>query len=136
MHENSNNNEKKNLDGISIWLSSICLIHCLTLPLITISIPFFGKYMEGHFHSLMLFIVIPISIIALTKGYQNHKNIIIVIVGLFGGITVIIGATYVHYMSNYSSDTLVTISGSVLLALAHFFNNRSSHYHPESCKQT
>ena len=87
--------------------------------------------MEGHFHSLMLFIVIPISIIALTKGYQNHKNIIIVIVGLFGGITVIIGATYVHYMSNYSRDTLVTISGSVLLALAHFFNNRSSHYHQE-----
>ncbi len=134
MHKNSDNNRTRNLDGISIWLSSICLIHCLTLPLITISIPLFGKYMEGHFHSLMLFIVIPVSIVALTKGYQNHKNIIIVIFGLFGGIGVILGATYIHYMSNYSSDTLITISGSMVLALAHFFNNRSSHYHSKSCR--
>ena len=134
MYKNSNNNRTKNLDSISIWLSSICLIHCLTLPLITISIPLFGNYMESHFHSLMLFIVIPVSIVALARGYKNHKNIIIFIAGFFGVISITFGATYIHHMSNSSSDTLITISGSVILALAHFFNNRSSHYHAASCE--
>ena len=133
MHKTYSNNETKKLVGISIWLSSLCFLHCLTLPLITISIPLFGKYMESHFHSLMLFIVIPISIVALTRGYKNHNNIIIVILGLFGGMLVTFGATYIHYKSN-SSDALITISGSIFLAIAHFFNNRSSHLHSEPCK--
>jgi len=124
----------KKLDNISIWLSGLCVFHCLALPIITIGIPLFGEFFDGHYHAIMLFLIIPISAIALFRGFHNHRRILISIIGFFGVLMILIGGTFIH--SEYSAlvDSLFTISGSIILALAHFLNNRAGHYHSVSCE--
>ena len=124
----------KKLDNISIWLSGFCVIHCLALPVITIGIPLFGEFFDKHYHAIMLFLIIPISVLALYRGFHNHRKILISGLGCFGIVMILIGGTIIHNQYSTLTDSLITISGSVILALAHFLNNRTDHHHSVSCK--
>ena len=121
------NIKTKKLDNISIYISGFCLIHCLAFPILSVSIPFYGFFTENHFHEILLFLIIPISSFALYRGFKNHKNRRIISVGIIGGILVFLGATILHSQANSSYELIITAIGSVLLALAHFNNNRVSH---------
>ena len=122
------NIKTKKLDNISIYISGFCLIHCLAFPILSVSIPFYGFFTENHFHEILLFLIIPISSFALYRGFKNHKNRRIIFVGIIGGILVFLGATVLHNQTNSSYELIITAIGSMLLALAHFNNNRVSHY--------
>jgi hypothetical protein len=124
----------KKLDNISIWLSGFCVIHCLALPVITIGIPLFGGFFDRHYHAIMLFLIVPISVVALFRGFHNHRKILISGLGCFGVVMILIGGTIMHNQYSALTDSLITISGSVILALAHFLNNRTDHHHSVSCK--
>jgi len=122
------NIKTKQLDNISIYISGFCLIHCLAFPILSVSIPLYGFFTENHFHEILLFLIIPISSFALYRGFKNHKNRRIISVGIIGGILVFLGATILHSQANSSYELIITAIGSVLLALAHFNNNRVSHH--------
>ena len=122
------NIKTKQLDNISIYISGFCLIHCLAFPILSVSIPLYGFFTENHFHEILLFLIIPISSFALYRGFKNHKNRRIISVGIIGGILVFLGATILHNQVNSTYELIITVIGSVLLALAHFNNNRVSHY--------
>ena len=122
------NIKTKKLDNISIYISGFCLIHCLIFPILSVSIPLYGFFTENHFHEILLFLIIPISSFALYRGFKNHKNRRIISVGIIGGILVFLGATILHSQANSSYELIITAIGSVLLALAHFNNNRVSHH--------
>ena len=121
------NIKTKQLDNISIYISGFCLIHCLAFPILSVSIPLYGFLTENHFHEILLFLIIPISSFALYRGFKNHKNRRIISAGITGGILVFLGATILHSQANSSYELIITAIGSVLLALAHFNNNRVSH---------
>ena len=122
------NNKTKKLDNISIYISGFCLIHCLAFPVLSVSIPVYGLFKENHFHEILLFFIIPISSFALYQGFKNHKNRRVISVGIIGGFLVFLGTTTLHNQSNPTFELTITAIGSILLALAHFNNNRISHY--------
>ena len=124
----------RKLDNLSIWLSGICMMHCLALPLITISVPLISEIFNTHYHEIMLFIVIPISSIALFKGFKYHRKAQIVFTGFFGAFLIIIGATVIHDRYDGFTESLFTITGSLLLALTHFINSRNSHHNHKACQ--
>ena len=128
------NHKTRKLDSISIWLSGICILHCLALPITTIAIPVFGEFFGGHYHAIILFIIIPVSLVALYRGYRNHRKILIACLGCLGIFIIFIGATIIHYQYNSLTDSVFTIFGSLLLSLAHYYNNRIGHYHSVSCQ--
>ncbi|MDA9109900.1 MerC domain-containing protein [Woeseiaceae bacterium] len=128
------NHKTKKLDNLSIWLSGLCILHCLALSIITISIPLFGEFFGRHYHAIMLFVIIPISLVALYRGYRNHKNTPITCLGCFGILMILFGGTIIHNQYSLLADSLFTISGSLALSLAHYYNNRISHYHSVSCQ--
>ena len=121
------NNKTKKLDNISIYISGFCLIHCLAFPILSVSIPVYGFFVENHFHEILLFFIIPISSFALYRGFKNHKNSRVLSVGIIGGFLVFLGATILHNQANHTYELTITAIGSILLALAHFNNNRISH---------
>ena len=121
-------NKTKKLDNISIYISGFCLIHCLAFPVLSVSIPVYGLFKENHFHEILLFFIIPISSFALYQGFKNHKNRRVISVGIIGGFLVFLGTTTLHNQSNPTFELTITAIGSILLALAHFNNNRISHY--------
>jgi hypothetical protein len=65
-------------DKIAISLSTLCVIHCLSLPLLVALLPSFTVLsLHGEaFHFWMVVAVIPISLFALQMGCKKHKKIL------------------------------------------------------------
>ncbi|MBJ89033.1 MAG: hypothetical protein CMO98_04150 [Woeseia sp.] len=114
------------LDQGAVALSGLCLLHCLFLPLTIAGLPFFSRFSDNHLHVEMLVVVIPISVIALWAGFRIHQNISIVISGLVGLLLLTIGGTIMHAAHGEIADRVLTVMGSVILALTHYRNYRLS----------
>ena len=127
MDDNSTN-QPGFLDNVAVALSGICLLHCLTLPALIAALPFIRQFGEGHFHVQMLLFVLPVSVIAFTLGYRRHRVKSIIAWGAAGMLLLVLGATVVHTSSGLIADRTVTICAALMLAVAHYFNNRYSRH--------
>ena len=111
------------LDAAAVTLSALCLVHCLALPLVVAGLPFLTQYSEGHLHAQVLVVVLPLSTIALVLGFRRHREARIILAGALGMLLLVTGATVAHAQLGITADRMFTISGSLLLATAHFFNS-------------
>lgn len=112
------------LDRAAVMLSGLCLLHCLALPFLLLSLPALSALVEGHLHAQMLVIAIPVSVVALTFGFRRHGSWYVLAFGVLGMLLLIVGGTFIH--SNYGivADRTFTIAGALVLAVAHYFNSR------------
>lgn len=111
------------LDGAAVALSTLCLLHCLLLPLVVVGVPMLAQFAESHLHYQLLIVVIPLSFVALGIGYRRHRIWQVPAGGALGVLLLVIGATVAHTHYGLLADRLFTIAGSLTLATAHFFNS-------------
>ena len=116
------------LDNAAVALSGLCLLHCLALPMVIAVLPFLGQFGEGHFHVQMLVAVLPVSIIAFAFGFRRHRSKRVVAWGGVGVLLLMVGGTIAHDSYGIVADRLLTICGALILAAAHYFNNRFSRH--------
>ena len=112
------------LDRTAVALSGLCLLHCLALPFVVVLLPVAGQAPAAHWHAEMLLIVLPVSIVALAIGYRRHGNLRVVAAGSLGMLLLVVGGTVVHARYGIAEDRAMTVAGSLVLAIAHFFNTR------------
>jgi len=112
------------LDKFAISTSAICAIHCLFLPLFLGVFPALSATMFGEesFHQLLLWFVIPLSIISLSLGCKKHKSWFVGLLGLFGLAVLILAATLGHDGLGESGERIATLVGASAIAIAHFRN--------------
>lgn len=111
------------LDGIAVGLSGLCVVHCLALPLVVGALPLLAPLSAGHWHAQMLIMVVPLSLLAVGIGYRRHRNLRVIAGAVAGLCLLIVGATVAHSTLGIVADRVFTISGSLVLATAHFFNS-------------
>ncbi len=116
------------LDNAAVVLSGICLLHCLTLPILIAVLPFLSQFGEGHFHVQMLLVVLPVSVFAFALGFRRHHVKSVIAWGSIGMLLMALGATVVHSSFGLVADRTVTICAALILAFAHYFNNRFSRH--------
>jgi hypothetical protein len=113
-------------DRIAIALSTICIVHCLAMPLLLAVLPIaaftFGG--DGHFHSLMLWVVVPTSVLGFGLGVRLHRRLDIVLLGVVAIGALAAAAQWGHSRWDPSVEVLVNVAASVLLAAAHWRNFR------------
>ena len=114
------------LDGTAVALSALCLVHCLVFPFIIAGLPFLAGFDEGHLHAQMLVVVLPLSIFALSVGFRRHRSLRVVAAGAAGMLLLTIGGTIAHDHYGLLADRLLTVSGALTLATAHFYNSSLS----------
>lgn len=124
--DNSSANQSDALDKAAVALSGLCLLHCLLLPVIITLLPFLDRFSDRHLHAEILIIVLPVSLIALTLGFRRHADKRVVGLGIAGLLLLLVGATLAHNLFGVVADRMLTIAGSVILALAHYRNSRLS----------
>jgi len=124
--DNRSVKEPGTLDQVAVALSGLCLVHCLMLPVAIAILPFLGEIDEGHLHVQMLFVVLPVSGIALWLGYRRHGDRRIIIAGVAGLMLLVIGGTVAHNLYGLIADRSLTIMGSLVLAITHYRNSRLS----------
>lgn len=112
------------LDRVAVMLSGLCLLHCLALPFLLVSLPAISAFSEGHLHAQMLLLAIPVSVIALAFGFRRHGSRYIVAFGVLGMLLLVIGGTVAHTYYGLVADRAFSISGALVLAVTHYFNSR------------
>ena len=114
------------IDRIAIALSTICIVHCLAMPLLIAALPVlavaFGT--DGHFHALMLWFVVPTSALGFGFGYRVHRMAGIVAAGAAAVLVLALVALWGHEHWNRTVEVGVNVTASLLLAGAHWRNFR------------
>ena len=117
-------------DKIGIGLSMVCLVHCIALPLILVMFPsvILATLSDELFHQIMLFAILPVSLITLTIGFTHHKDKSVLAIGLLG-LTFLTGTAFVdHDVMGEWAEIGFTVLGSAIIAYAHFRNTRKRHF--------
>ena len=114
------------LDRIAITLSTICIVHCLAMPVLVAALPVLAVTLgtDGHFHALMLWLVVPTSALGFGFGYRVHGNAGIVAAGTAAVIVLAVVALWGHDHWNSTVEVGVNVLASLLLASAHWRNFR------------
>ena len=124
MNELANKSER--LDTIAVVLSCICMLHCLALPIVLTAFPILNitTLSENVFHLLMMVVILPVSIFALTIGCRKHKDALTLTLGAIGLGTLMTTAFFGHDLFGLSGERIATSIGGLILAAAHIQNYR------------
>jgi hypothetical protein len=116
----------KYFDRVAITLSTICIVHCLAMPFVIALLPVtaFALGGDGHFHSLMLWFVVPTSVLGFGLGVRVHRRVDIVVMGAVAIAALAAAALWGHGAWDPSVEVLVNVAASVALAGAHWRNFR------------
>jgi hypothetical protein len=111
---------------VAIALSTICIVHCLAMPLVIAVLPVAALAIggDGHFHSLMLWFVVPTSVLGFGLGLRVHRRLDIVVMGAVAILALAFAALWGHSAWDPSVEVLANVAASVLLAAAHWRNFR------------
>jgi len=121
------------LDGAAVGLSGLCLVHCLALPFVVGALPMLLPLAGGHLHVQMLFIAVPLSVVAIGTGFAGHRNVRVVIGAIAGLVLLGVGATFAHDSLGVVADRIFTLSGAIVLAAAHLYNGLLARRHHAAC---
>jgi MerC mercury resistance protein len=116
----------KYVDRVAITLSTICIVHCLAMPFVIALLPVAALTLggDGHFHALMLWFVVPTSIVGLGLGVRVHRRFGIVLLGAIAVVVLAVVALWGHAAWDPSVEVGVNVAASVALAAAHWRNFR------------
>lgn len=137
-------------DRWAIFLSAVCMIHCLATPLLLMAFPFVHELPnEALIHSLFIFPLVAFAVWAFWRGYKIHGRKTAMVLGLIGFFALLTGLALHDHTglipatglphAGLSFDehqgmhifgvhlgwaSVVTSIGSIFLIAAHFFNMR------------
>ena len=113
-----------NNDKIAIGLSIACVIHCFLVPsFIILSPAFLSIELDNELiHYLMLFVVFPISMIALSTGFKSHKMISYLLIGMTGLLILICAVLFGESILGHTGEKALTLIGAIILSIAHYKN--------------
>ncbi len=110
------------LDRSAIALSGLCLLHCLALPFALLLGPLLGTWLsesETQVHWVLLGLAIPISGVALWRGFARHRNMLTMLLGTSGLVLMFLGASH---LLGESLEIGLTVTGVSILLIAHVRN--------------
>lgn len=114
------------LDGLAIAMSVACVLHCLMLPVLVVLFPILGSTTLGddNFHGLLLFLIIPSSVVALYMGCRQHGDGSVLGLGI-AGLTILTAAAVLGPEAlGLDGEKALTGLGGTVLAIGHWKNFR------------
>ena len=115
------------LDRASIGLSVICVLHCFATPILLAFAPSLLALpvADEKFHAVLIFLILPASIVALTLGCRRHGDMSVFHWGC-SGLIVLLGTLLLgHDLLGDSGEKIMTVFGSGLVVVGHVLNFRS-----------
>jgi hypothetical protein len=126
VHEHTSRQAIVSMDALGIFASTLCLIHCLAMPLLVAFLPVLGlQFLEGHAaHQILAGFVVAFGLLAILPGYMKHRKPA-VLAGLIIGLFLVLTATFgsVAGMSETLELPLITV-GNLVLVVSHLFNRQ------------
>lgn len=126
MDSKQNNRGRKYMDTAAVVLSGVCMLHCLALPIALTILPIVNVTLldESTFHLIMMTVILPVSVIALSIGCRQHKDRLTLVLGSVGLVILTLTAIFGHDLLGLTGERIVTSIGGLILAAAHIQNYR------------
>ena len=116
------------LDAGALALSSLCLLHCLALPLLAAALPLFGAWAQAEWvHLLFVAIALPLTGYALWRADRRHRLPVMAWTAAGLGLGLLLAGAL--ELPSHAWETPLTVTGSLLLAATHVRNARRRHRH-------
>ena len=148
--------QTQSLDKVGIFLSGLCIVHCIATPFLIMFSPVVAQFFDSKWSHLGVFLfIVPVAYFTFWRFYKNHRNKIPMILGtigiLFLGLALLSpghgweveqgGDLHLHDREHFHYlDTIINIIGSIILMAGHWLNikiHRDSkaaddccHHHP------
>lgn len=115
------------MDALAISASTLCLIHCLVLPVLIAFLPAIAEWADlGEvFHIVMLALAVPLSSLTLFGGWRRHGVVFLMIAGAVGLLLLMLGLAF----EGQGMGTALTVAGGLVLTVAHVANLRATNLH-------
>jgi hypothetical protein len=132
------------LDAGAMLISGLCLVHCLALPVLLALLPFAAASFvaDESFHRWLLLAIVPTSALALVIGSRRHRHASVLRLGAGAVALLAVAAFGDLYGMSERWQTVLTVTGGLLLATAHLTNLRlhrqghEGHSHPATVVDT
>ena len=124
MQENRSPDVRSFADGIGILGSAACALHCLAAPVFLVAgtaLPASFVTDEG-FHQMLLWAILPASILAFGLGCWRHKDQRVLLLGALGLIGISSSVAAPHELIGETGERWVTVASAGLLIAAHLRN--------------
>ena len=120
-------NTQVNSDKVAATLSILCALHCLFMPaFLIVSTGIFALSMDNEIiHYAILFVAIPISLFALSRGYKNHKTKNLFFIGITGILILVAAIMLPDSAYQEQLEKALTVLGSILVVYAHYKNYKT-----------
>ena len=120
-------NTQVKADKLSITLSLACMIHCLLMPsFLILTSGFLALSIDNELiHRVFLIIVLPVSLYALITGYQNHKILSYLYLGISGLWLLFFAVFFGEGVFGEVTEKSLTLIGSIIVATSHYKNYKA-----------
>ncbi|UDF04042.1 MerC domain-containing protein [Asticcacaulis sp. AND118] len=111
-------------DLIGLFLSIICVVHCLALPAVILLLPSLGVFFQAHWiHQVLIALAAPVSLWAILRSglWRQYQ------VGIPMAFGIALLALAAFYKPVEAFEAPVSILGAGLLAFGHYRNTRLVH---------
>ncbi len=112
----------RHLDRIAIFLSGLCLVHCLAVPVALLLGSVFSEWLdatETHVHWILLGLAAPVSLWAFARGYREHSSTLTLVAGLGGLFLMLLGVSHIF---GETWEIALTVIGVSAVLYAHVRN--------------
>ena len=113
-------------DRAAICFSSLCILHCLLLPVLLVAYPIgiLVTLSDEMFHQIMVSVALPLSLVSLYVGYGHHKQNQLIVFGSVGLGMLMLPLVVPHELISETEETWLTVAGALIVCLAHVVNFR------------
>ena len=113
-------------DRAAICFSSLCILHCLLLPVLLVAYPIgiLVTLSDEMFHQIMVSVALPLSLVSLYVGYGHHKRNQLIVFGSVGLGMLMLPLVVPHELISESEETWLTFAGALIVCLTHVVNFR------------
>jgi hypothetical protein len=115
-----------NADSLGILAAIACVVHCLALPVMAISLPALatGSGHEDLTHFILAGFVAAFCLFAIVPGYRKHRRSD-VLRGMVIGLSLVLFATFIAgpMMGEAWEMPLITV-GNLIVVIAHLRNRK------------
>ena len=115
----------KYLDNLGVTISTICLIHCILLPILILFFPIISLYyiMNEAYEWIFLSLSIVIGFYSLCLGHKQHKSLSSLKILVFGFLFMFISKIF-DDSNNDLYHTLFVLAGGILIIISHILNKK------------
>lgn len=113
------------MDIAGVFASTLCMIHCLLLPIVVAVMPFVAKPLMQHdwVHVGLAGFVLTFCLIAYIPGYLQHRDKRLIYVGV-AGLTLVFFATFVARAWGEIIEAVIITAGNTVIIFGHMLNRK------------